>query len=48
LGFIPHSLRTFLENIFTWKHIERKIGAIGQAIVQAVRPKNIVHLFNLD
>jgi hypothetical protein len=30
-----------LENIFTGKDIKRKIGAIGQAIVQAVRPKTI-------
>jgi hypothetical protein len=41
LSFIPQSLLNFLENIFTGKDIKRKIGAIGQAIVQAVRPKTI-------
>ncbi|KZS22069.1 Uncharacterized protein APZ42_010961 [Daphnia magna] len=41
LNFISQSLRTFMENIFTGKDIERKIGGIGQANVQAVHPKSI-------
>ncbi|KZS15873.1 Uncharacterized protein APZ42_018487 [Daphnia magna] len=41
LNFIPQSLRTIMENLFTRKDIERKIGGIGQAIVQAVHPNSI-------
>jgi len=41
LNLILQAIRTFMENLFTGKDIERKIGGIGQAIVQSVHPKSI-------
>lgn len=40
--FVPESLRLFLRTIFSDKKAERKIATIGQAIVQAARPRILV------
>ncbi|KAK3880068.1 hypothetical protein Pcinc_015407 [Petrolisthes cinctipes] len=42
LSFVPETLRTLLNGRFVGKETSRKIAAIGQAIVQAARPRAVV------
>ena len=42
LDFIPETLRNMLNKIFVWKHIQQKVASIGQAIVQAARPRAVI------
>ncbi len=42
LCFLPDTLRTLLNCLFLGKETGRKVGAIGQAIVQAVRPRAVL------
>ncbi|CAC5362574.1 unnamed protein product [Mytilus coruscus] len=39
LSYIPESLRLFLKGIFSEKDVDLKISAVGQAIIQAARPR---------
>ena len=41
LNFVPSCLRLFLESIFVGKH-DVKIASIGQAIMQACRPRSLI------
>ncbi|XP_037043653.1 uncharacterized protein LOC119079700 [Bradysia coprophila] len=40
--FLPNSLRRFLSEIFVEANCELKIASIGQAIMQAMRPRTII------
>lgn len=40
--YLPSTLKLFLQSLFVGKDIDRKIVSIGQAIMQAVRPRVIV------
>lgn len=42
LEFIPNLLQVFLKNIFVGKDISLKLASIGQAIIQAARPKAVI------
>lgn len=42
LEFLPISLRLFLNEIFTEAKCDLKVSSIGQAIVQAIRPRSII------
>ena len=42
LLFLPDTLRTLLNCLFVSKETGRKVAAIGQAIVQAVRPRAVL------
>ena len=42
LKFIPDILKSFLELLFVGKDIKLKLASVGQAIVQAVRPRVIL------
>ena len=42
LNFLPDSLKIFLGKILTAKDVELKIASIGQAIMQAARPRVLV------
>jgi len=42
LKFIPKLLQLFLKTIFVGKHISLKLASVGQAIIQATRPRSIV------
>lgn len=42
LRYIPESLRILLESLFVGKDTRRKEAAVGQAIVQAVRPRAVI------
>ena len=42
LSFVPGTLRTLLNCLFVGKETNPKVAAIGQAIVQAVRPHAVV------
>ncbi|CAJ1064633.1 hypothetical protein SNEBB_002215, partial [Xyrichtys novacula] len=42
LDFIPPSLRFLLQHLFVGKDTTRKIAGIGQAVVQAVRPRAVI------
>ena len=42
LAFIPKLLEIFLENIFVGKDTSLKLASIGQAIIQAARPKAVI------
>ena len=42
LKFIPDLLKSFLELLFVGKDIKLKLASVGQAIVQAVRPRVIL------
>jgi len=41
LSFIPPLLRVFLNKLFVGSKKEKKVGGIGQAIIQACRPRAI-------
>jgi hypothetical protein len=38
VDYIPESLRVMLDSLFVGKESKRKVGSIGHAIIQAVRP----------
>ena len=42
LNFVPESLQLFLKTIFCGKENDMKIAAIGQAIMQAARPRTLL------
>ena len=42
LEFIPIKLRLFLRKMFTEKSNQTKIASVGQAIIQATRPRVII------
>ena len=42
LSFIPDTLRTLLSTLFVGTDTKRKVVAIGQAIIQAVRPRAVL------
>ena len=42
MEFIPNSMRTFLSCLLVGNEKEKKIAAIGQAIIQATRPRTIL------
>ena len=42
LEFIPKSLRSFLSFLFVGNQKKRKIASIGQAIIQATRPRTLI------
>lgn len=41
-AFVPETLHLFLRTIFTEKNAEHKIASIGQAIIQAARPRVLI------
>ena len=42
LDFVPNLLQTFLKALFSGKGVRIKLASLGQAIVQATRPRAIV------
>ena len=48
LEFIPDLLRLFLCTLFVGKDVELQIASVGQAIVQATRPRVILAPLQLD
>lgn len=42
LKYIPDSLKSFLKSVFTGKELDVKLASIGQAIVQAARPRVLI------
>ena len=42
MEFIPNSMRTFLSCLLVGNEKVKKIAAIGQAIIQAIRPRTIL------
>ena len=42
LDFISASLQFLLQPLFVWKDTSRKVAGIGQAAVQAVRPRAVI------
>ena len=42
LDFIPASSRFLLQHLFVGKDTSRKVTGIGQAVVQAVRPRAVI------
>ena len=42
LGFLPETLRYMLKYLFVGKDTQHKVASIGQAIVQAVRPRAVI------
>ena len=42
LDYIPRSLRTLLKSLFAGKDTGPKVASIGQAIIQAVRPRTVI------
>ena len=42
LSFVPETLRTLLNGLFVGEETSRKIAGLGQAIVQAARPRAVV------
>ena len=47
LGFIPVHLQLFLRKLFVGKDVNLKLASIGQAIIQAARPRVILALLQL-
>jgi len=41
-NYVPHSLRIFLDSLFSETDSSRKISAIGHAVIQATRPKGVI------
>ena len=48
LGFVPQSLQNLLVNIFSGKNNDLKVTAIGQAIMQASRPRSMIAPLQID
>ena len=42
IAFLPTSLKLMLEKLFSGKDTRKKVGSIGQAIMQAVRPRALM------
>ena len=42
LELTPKLLQVFLKNLFVGKDISLKLASIGQAIIQAARPKAVI------
>ena len=42
LDFIPASLQFLLQHLFVGKDTSRKVAGIGQAVIQAVRPRAVI------
>ena len=42
LSYVPQGLQLFLKKIFVEKNPERKVASIGQAIIQAARPRVLI------
>lgn len=42
LEFVPESLQLLLSTIFSGKDVEMKVASIGQAIMQAARPRILI------
>jgi len=42
LDFIPASLRFLLQHLFVGKDTSRKVAGIGEAVVEAVRPRALI------
>ena len=42
LDFIPGSLQFLLQHLFVGKDTSTKVAGIGQAVVQAVRPRAVI------
>ncbi len=42
LNFIPESLHMFLQVLFPTKNASKKIASLGQAIIQATRPRVVL------
>ena len=42
LMYLPETLRTLLSSLFVGKDTKRKVASIGQAVVQAVRPRAVI------
>ena len=47
LECIPENLKLFLKHIIDIKSSERKVAAIGQAIVQAAAPRSVIEPLQL-
>jgi hypothetical protein len=41
-NYVTHSLRIFLDSLFSETDSSRKISAIGHAVIQATRPKGVI------
>lgn len=42
LDYLPETLRLLLSSVFVGKNTNRKVASIGQAIVQAIRPRAVI------
>ena len=42
LDFVPTSVQLFLRNIFSGKDVDLRVASIGQAIMQAARPRILI------
>ena len=42
LRFLPETLRNMLQRLFVGKNTQHRIASIGQAIIQAVRPRAVI------
>ena len=42
LKFVPESLQLLLRNVFSEKNADIKLSSIGQAIIQAARPRVLI------
>ena len=42
LNYVPPSLRYFLQHLFVGKDCSKKVTSIGQAVIQAVRPRSVI------
>ena len=42
LMYLPETLRTLLSSLFVGKDTKQKVASIGQAVVQAVRPRAVI------
>ena len=42
LGYVPTSLRYFLQNLFVGSDTSKKIASIGHAVIQAVLPRSVI------
>ena len=42
LSFIPESLRNFLKTLFSGRNTEKKVASLGQALMQAARPRSLI------
>jgi len=45
--YLPQTLQLLLSNLFVGKNTDTKVAAIGQAIMQATRPRVLIALLQL-